>query len=324
MRLDEALARDIGREVPGVKTVLKKSDLQGKFSRGRLSESAQTAAVEASYFAAMGASLGQGRGFSAEDEYRARQVIILGDSLARSLFPEGGPVGKSLQATIGERSESFEVIGVLAEKEPFFMDNWNQTAYIPFATASRRLSGLVEPGLFTVVATGRDKVLALGDALEAYLLARTGSPEAFNVISPKKWAEQDEKMTGTISLILSGIAAISLLVGGIGVMNIMLVSVTERRREIGLRKALGATKADLRRQFLVEASILTLAGGILGLGLGFLVSYFAVQAFHWRFTASLGTAALAFGVSVATGLFSGIYPAIRAARLDPIEALASE
>jgi ABC-type antimicrobial peptide transport system permease subunit len=324
LRLDSSLAAAIQREIPDAKAVLSRSELPGRLAHARSAKNATVIAVDSPYAAAMGAKMAVGSFFTPEDEYRARNRIVLGSDLARELFPEGEPVGKALEFTANGANSSFEVIGILAPKDAFFLDDWNTSAYIPFSTASRRISGNLAPSILTVVARSRDRVMALGDSLTSFLTARTGNPASFRVISPKEWAEQNEQLTKTISLILGGVAAISLLVGGIGIMNIMLVSVTERKKEIGLRKALGATGRDIRRQFLVEASVLTVAGGALGLLFGFGISYLAVQAFKWRFVASFGTAAVAVGVSMATGLFSGLYPAIRAARLDPVEALSAE
>lgn len=324
IEFDTALTDDMARNVSGAKAVLPRASLAGELRSGHNSAPAQIGAVGAPYFEAMGAKLELGRGFDAEDEYRKRAVLVLGHDLAGSLFPEGSPVGRQVAARIGDAAERFEVVGVLERKDGFFMDDWDRSAYVTFAYAQGRISGDLRPETLTVVATRRDLVIALGEALERYFLERSGSPEAVHVISPKKWAESDMEMTRTISLVLSGIAAISLLVGGIGIMNIMLVSVTERKREIGIRKALGATPRRIRSQFLVEACLLTIAGGVIGLGIGFAVAWVAVRAFTWTFVASTGTAALAFAISAATGVFFGFYPAVRAARLDPVEALASE
>jgi len=322
--LDAELAADIARRVPWAKAALPRSEFPGEFRSGTNSANASICAVGAPYFEAMGARVGLGRGFSAEDEYLRSGVIVLGSGLAKDLFPEGGPVGRQVAARTGDATARFEVIGVLEPKDSIYLDDWDRSAYLTYAYAAGRISADLRPDLLTIVATSRDRVLELGEGVERYFLERTGSPETVNVLSPKKWAESDMELTRTISLILSGIAAISLLVGGIGIMNIMLVSVAERKREIGVRKALGAKPRHIRSQFLVEACLLTLFGGAIGLGLGFAAAWVAVKAFKWAFVASAATAALAFGVSAATGVFFGLYPAIRAARLDPVEALASE
>jgi putative ABC transport system permease protein len=324
INFDEALIAGIGRNVAGVKAVLPRSSLGGSLAAGRAKTSAQVIAVASSYIQAMGATIEVGRSFDGVDEYRRKAVVILGSKLAADLFPEGNPVGKEVSAQLSGASYRLEVIGVIAHKESFFVDDWDQGAYVTYAFAKGRVSAGLEIETLTVLAASPGDILKLGDRLEAYFLERTGSPEGAQVISPKKWAESNMQVTKTISLILSGIAAISLLVGGIGIMNIMLVSVTERTREIGIRKALGATPRHIRAQFLVEAATLTLTGGIIGLALGTGLAWMAVKGFKWTFVASPETALLAFGVSAATGLFFGLYPAARAARLDPAEALASE
>jgi putative ABC transport system permease protein len=321
---DAALVSDIAREVPEVKAVLPRSSLGGELTAGRASASAQISAVASSYIAAMGASIELGRSFDTSDEYRKRSVVVLGSEIAASLFPEGDPVGKEVFAQISGSTYRLEVIGVIAHKEAFFADDWDRTAYITYSYAVGKIAADLRIEILTVVAASREATLKLGDDLERFFLERTGSPESANVISPKKWAESDMKVTKTISLLLSGIAAISLLVGGIGIMNIMLVSVTERKREIGIRKALGATPRHIRAQFLVESSVLTMAGGIIGLAFGSGLAWIAVKSFKWSFVASPETAAVAFAVSAATGIFFGLYPAARAAKLDPVEALASE
>jgi len=321
---DSALLTSIARDVPKVRAVFPRASLGGKLSAGRSSASAQISAVAAPYIAAMGATIEIGRSFESADEYRQRSMIVLGHELAATLFPEGDPVGKEVLAQIGGGVYRLEVIGVIAHKESFFADDWDRGAYITYAFASRRIDAGLGIELVTVLATSKDATLELAGGLERYFLERTGSPDSAQVISPKKWAESDMEITKTISLLLSGIAAISLLVGGIGIMNIMLVSVTERKREIGIRKALGATPRHIRAQFLVESSVLTLAGGIIGLALGTGLAWIAVKSFKWSFVASPETAAVAFVVSAATGVFFGLYPAARAAKLDPVEALSSE
>ncbi|MBP7096960.1 MAG: FtsX-like permease family protein, partial [Spirochaetia bacterium] len=160
--------------------------------------------------------------------------------------------------------------------------------------------------------------------LQAWFDAETGSENAVRVQSPSTIAETMSGVTDTLSGFLAGIAAISLVVGGIGIMNIMLVSVTERTREIGIRKALGATPAAIRAQFLVEAIYITLAGGLAGLALGMGISKVASGFLGWDFILSPSSMAVAVAFSAATGIFFGLYPAARAARLDPVVALSYE
>jgi len=324
LSFDAAMVADIARTVPGAKAVLPRASLGGALSSGRNKASAQISAVSASYIESMGAKIDTGRSFDAIDEYRMRNVVVLGKELAEGLFPEGDPAGKEITASVNGRVMRLEVIGVLESKSSFFADDWDRTAYLTFAFAAGRISGSLRIELLTIVAESRDSVMRLSESLERYFTEKSGSPDAVNVISPKEWLESDMEVTKTISVILTGIAAISLLVGGIGIMNIMLVSVIERKREIGIRKALGATPRHIRTQFLVESSVLSLAGGIIGLAMGALIGYFAVKGFKWPYVASVGTAALAFAVSVGTGIFFGLYPAARASKLDPVEALASE
>jgi putative ABC transport system permease protein len=324
VELDREMVEDIAASVPGAKAVLPRSSMGGSLASGRNKTAAQITAVSSSYIESMGAAIDTGRTFDAVDEYRMRPVVVLGSELAKGLFPEGDPAGKEITASIGNKIARLEVIGVLEPKDSFFADDWDKTAYVTYSFASGRITADLGIELLTVVAQSRDVILDLGESLKRYFLEKTGNPEAATVISPQQWLESNMEATKAVSAILTGIAAISLLVGGIGIMNIMLVSVTERKREIGIRKALGATPRHIRAQFLVESSVLTLAGGVIGLGLGALIGWFAVKGFKWPYVASANTAALAFAVSVGTGIFFGLYPAARASKLDPVEALAAE
>jgi putative ABC transport system permease protein len=167
-------------------------------------------------------------------------------------------------------------------------------------------------------------VLQVSADLEDFLLARTGDESAYNVLSPSSIAEAFQEVTTTLSGFLAGIAAISLLVGGIGIMNIMLVAVAERTREIGIRKALGATPAAIRGQFLTEAIALTVFGGMLGAGAGTGLSAIGARLLDLTLVPAYWAYALALGFSAAVGLFFGLYPAWRASRLDPVAALSYE
>jgi len=319
--LDDALAAELMRELPDAAAVLRKSQLGGGLTRGRHASQASIIAVDPRYFAFMDASIDFGRGLAADDEYRAAPVVVLGSKAAADLFPEGQALGKTVQASIGQGSSTLTVVGVLASKRSMFMDDWDRSAYVAFGMAARRLVGGLEAHSLSVVAKDRSRVLSLATGLERFFLERTGSPNAFWIDSPKRWAEENEKMIRSLSLFLGGVAGISLVVGCIGIMNIMLASVSERTREIGVRKAVGASRIEIAMQFVVETSALTLAGGLIGLGLGLGAARLAVGAFGWAFVASPFAAALALIVSVAVGLAAGVYPAVRASKLDPVIAL---
>jgi len=318
------LLSEMARSVPYAKAVLRKSTLAGQAAAGARRSEGPVLVVDSALFSAMGLGLDQGRLFDPADEYSKKPLVVLGAEAARTLFPEGLPVGKSLTVLGDHLTLTVRIVGVLAPKSSAFGEDWNRAVFLPYAFIEGRVFGSFPVQSVVVAAEARTKVVALTAALQRFFLDKTSRPGTVYIASPQEWAENSAKMTATMSLILTGVAAISLLVGGIGVMNIMLVSVAERRREIGIRKALGATPRHIQLQFLVESVFLTLAGGILGLGLGYAVSWVAVSAFHWAFSASVATALLAFGVSAGTGVFFGFYPAVRAARLDPIEALAAE
>ena len=273
--------------------------------------------------------------FITDFDYAARsRVAILGSEVAKTLFGEMDPVGQSLR--IGGRQ--FQVSGVLESRGTGFgMEDMR--VYIPLSTfyATLATSQVGSRGnsvsIISVKAKSSDELDTAEQEITDILLdahgIREGESEDFRVISVESVARQVTQVLGIIQLVLAGIAGISLLVGGIGIMNIMLVSVTERIREIGLRKAVGAKRRDVLIQFLIEAATLGLCGGAVGVGLGWIIvkimSIIATNA-GFSFAAVLpGYAiALAAGVSIFVGLVSGLYPAIRAARLDPIESLRHE
>jgi len=321
---NEDLYRDLRGSFPAIKAIIPVIPVPMQIISKGDSSGGQILAVDAPYFAGKQLQLDLGRGFDELDEYAARFVIVLGTELARELFPEGSPLGKSVLLNANELTVGCEVIGVLAKSESFMGDDTSRTAFVPAATVSKRLFGNLEAASIQVLAADKTAVVELGAALENYFISASGGPEAVWINTPQKWAEENEKMIGTLSLLVGGIAGISLLVGGIGIMNIMLVSVSERKKEIGLRKALGATEGAIQLQFLIEAIVLTTTGGLLGLGIGSGIGYIAVQLFEWTFASSAGPALLALVISGVVGIGAGLYPAARASRLDPVEALAAE
>ena len=259
-----------------------------------------------------------GRIITQSDVERSRRVIALGHKPAKDLFGEGvNPVGRSLPMN----EVQFEIVGVLQSKGGGgAMGSADDFVAIPLTTAMRQFDR-TRPYMIFVEAVNPESVTQAKSDAEK-ILSRRLKDDEFTVMEQTQLLSTITQFLGVITAALGGIAAISLLVGGIGIMNIMLVSVTERTREIGLRKALGATTRDIIFQFLIEAVILSLLGGTIGILLGTLGSL-GVRAFI-QTSVSLWSVALASGFSGAIGIIFGVAPAIRASRLDPIEALRYE
>ncbi len=273
--------------------------------------------------------------FITDFDYGARsRVAVLGSEVANTLFGEMDPTGQSLR--IGGRQ--FQVSGVLESRGMGFGVD-DMRVYIPLSTfystlaASQAGSRGNSVDMISVQVESSDELESaeqeITDILRQQHGIRPGEDDDFRVLNVASVADQVTQVLGILQLVLAGIAGISLLVGGIGIMNIMLVSVTERIREIGLRKAVGAKRRDILVQFLIEAATLGLFGGALGVGLGWIIvkimsSIATNLGFSFAATLSGNAIALAVGVAIFIGLVSGLYPAIRAARLDPIESLRHE
>jgi putative ABC transport system permease protein len=272
-----------------------------------------------------------GRFFDESDMKQQALVCLIGETVRKKLFPHRtNPVGERVRIA----SHYLEVIGMLGEKgrAPNGDDQDNQV-FVPLPTLQRKLAHEVRVGI--IVAATREPAVEEGSYVEsakARIQAimrerhrlRPGQDDDFEVSSIQEVAQLATMVTTVLNLLIIVIASISLVVGGIGIMNIMLVSVTERTREIGIRMAVGATPADIRNQFLIEAAVLAMAGGIIGISLGIGVAVVLGRLANWPIYVSPMSVALAFGVSAAVGVFFGYYPAAKASRLDPIEALRYE
>jgi putative ABC transport system permease protein len=218
------------------------------------------------------------------------------------------------------QAKSYLVVAVMKNKDASFSGSYDSGVYIPYNTYQQRFRRTTTVGSYVVAVNENADTLTVSDRITEYLDDLVGS-DAYNLFSPATLVEMSKQITGTFSSFLAAIAAISLLVGGIGIMNIMLVSVAERTREIGVRKALGASPSTIRGQFLTEAITLTLIGGLLGIGLGAAISFGLTNLVGWALHLSYSSFVFAMGFSMCVGVFFGWYPAMKASKLDPIEAL---
>ena len=268
----------------------------------------------------------QGSFFTAQDVRGASKVAVLGSTTRDELFGRGAdPVG----ATIRIRNQPFKVVGVLTSKgQGGGGQDQDDVVMVPFTTLQKKLLGVQHVSGISVSAADGVALDEVSAAITTLLRARhrlqPGENDDFSVRTQTEMTTMLTSTTDTMSYLLAGIAAVSLLVGGIGIMNIMLVSVTERTREIGLRLSVGASDMDVLTQFLVEAIVLSLAGGAIGIlvGLGFSVG--VRELMNWTTVVTMQSVVLSFSVAAATGVFFGLYPARKAASLDPIEALRYE
>jgi putative ABC transport system permease protein len=265
--------------------------------------------------------------FTAQDVQRGAKVAVLGSVARDQLFGAGvDPTG----AIVRIKNQPFKVIGVLTSKGQSAMPGQDQddTAMVPYTTVQKRLQGVEHISNITISAEDGvplpDMTGQIAEVLRARHRIQAGEDDDFSVRTLEEFTTMLTSTTTTMTYLLASIAAVSLLVGGIGIMNIMLVSVTERTREIGLRLSVGARDLDVLRQFLVEAVVLSLAGGAIGVALGAGASWAVSSVMQWSTVVTPGAVLLSFGCAAAIGIFFGFYPARKAAALDPIDALRFE
>ena len=267
----------------------------------------------------------EGGNFTASDVRAATKVAILGQTVATNLFGDASPVGQIVRI----QNAPYTVVGLLKPKGMNMMGmDQDDLVLVPWTSAMVRLTGTDSFRAITVQVESAEQVAVVMEDLAALLRQRhrirDGAEDDFHVRSQQEIMEMATSTTKTMTILLGAIAGVSLLVGGIGIMNIMLVSVTERTREIGVRMAVGARGSDILLQFLVEAVVLSVGGGLIGIGLGIAVAEIVSAKVGWNTLVSPESVALAFAFSAAIGIFFGFYPARKAAGLDPIEALRYE
>ena len=289
--------------------------------RGNVEATANATGVGDQFFRVKGYTLAQGQAFDAESVRRQGQEAVIDPNTLKALFKDGeNPVGQ----VIFLDSVPVRVIGVTAPQDSAFMASDNLNVWVPYTTAMRRLLGQRHVRSITVRVSDDAPSIAAEQGITKLLTQRHGTQDFF-LRNSDSIRQTIESTTKTMTLLISSIAVISLIVGGIGVMNIMLVSVTERTQEIGVRMAVGARQGDILRQFLIEAVLVCLIGGVLGIALALLLGKaFAAFGGSFQMVYSATSIALAFGVSSLIGVVFGFLPARNAARLDPVEALARQ
>jgi len=323
-------ARAIQQEIENVEVSAPTVRGTGQVVSGNLNWSTLIYGITPEYLTARGWEIQEGRAITHEEVKGASKVALLGETVTENLFSGLNPVGQVIRI----RRVPFEVIGVLKGKgeTPMGRDQ-DDTVFVPLSTARKRVLGGRElggnsVGAIYVKVAASEWVSEVETQVRALLRQRHrlrgNAPDDFYIRNLSQVLEARAESSRAMSLLLAAVASVSLVVGGIGIMNIMLVSVTERTREIGLRMAVGAEGADILSQFLIEAVTLSLIGGVIGVALGVTGSMTIAVLGEWPTIVRAESVILAFGFSVLVGVFFGFYPARKAARLDPIEALRYE
>jgi putative ABC transport system permease protein len=312
------------RQIPGVAHISPEVSGNAQLRYREQNRSASVVGVMPDYLQVRALEIGQGLGISELDVRERQRVAVIGSTIAKELFPNESALGARMQI----RGVAFRVVGILAEKGDSGFMSPDEMVLIPISTHQGSLFG--QDHLSSIgIAVATEPEMALVQSAAEQLLRlrhklRDDQENDFQIRSQTEMLATLNSVTGTFTALLGSVAAVSLLVGGIGIMNIMLVSVRERTREIGVRMAVGARRRDVLLQFLVEAVVVSLFGGILGLALGYGAATLIAKLGGWPTIVPSYAVMMSLAVSVSVGLLFGVGPARRAAKLDPVEALRQE
>lgn len=321
LKFNESFRSEIFDSIKNIKKVWFENSTSFSVSYGETTVSSSATAIEPGYLEMCNLVLDSGEYFSATDDFYGVQKMIIGSEVASSLFPDGDAVGKGVLVVCSKVPFAFKVSGVLKEQSSG-MESSTTGIYIPRGFYSKKIKPNPDADKIMIQAVSPAFCTQIAKDAEELINEKSGTEGSAQITSMQAIIEQVSKITGVLSLMLSGIAAISLLVGGIGIMNIMIVTVTERRQEIGIRKALGASPSAICRQFLVESAGITLLGGLFGVALGLALSIAIEYVSSQPYAVNFSACAASFVFSVFVGVFFGLSPAVRASKLDPVEALA--
>ena len=319
---DEELGYTIRETVKGIDDVAIRATGTATVRHSQETASATVYGTSSTYGDMKQLEIMDGSFFTKEDNMSKNQVVVLGYDIAMDLFPGGDALGNYV-SIFRTQAKTYRVVGILADTSESSTTNTNNDVYIPFYTYSQNIKKITSVSGYYFQVNENYTATDVSSEIKTYMSSIASSDE-YMVSTAQEFVEMTNSIMETLTTFLSAVAAISLIVGGIGIMNIMLVTVVERTKEIGIRKALGATPKTIRHQFLVEAMVLSVCGGVFGILFGVGISYVVASALSYGLRLSVMSVVLSLAFSSAVGVFFGWYPAAKASALDPIQALSYE